>query len=96
MGNTENGLMKKTKKDLIDIILRKDNVERNLNNEIDKAKNQVAVITANYETCSKKGAKLASENLELSHKVKSLTRTNTGLMISTAIFAILYIIAIIF
>ena len=54
MAETNNGLMKKTKVQLIEIILRKDDVERECRDEINNLKNRIKNYDADVEGMSKR------------------------------------------
>lgn len=54
MAETNNGLMKKTKAQLIEIILRKDDVERECRDEINNLKNRIKNYDADVEGMSKR------------------------------------------
>lgn len=54
MAETNNGLMKKTKAQLIEIILRKDDVERECRDEINNLKNRIKNYDADVEGMNKR------------------------------------------
>ena len=54
MAETNNGLMKKTKVQLIEIILRKDDVERECRDEINNLKNRIKNYDADVEGMNKR------------------------------------------
>ena len=54
MAKTNNGLMKKTKAQLIEIILRKDDVERECRDEINNLKNRIKNYDCDVEGMSKR------------------------------------------
>lgn len=61
MSNKETGLMRKTKKELVDIILRKDDVESNLKERLENTANKYAELASKNDALNKSYATLSDE-----------------------------------
>lgn len=78
---TSNSLMKKTKAQLVEIILRKDEVERNLRKDInelcdslDKIKNEKELLEKNFETLKNDYREECDKNASYIQELKDKTK----------------------
>lgn len=67
MSNKENSLMKKTKKELVEIILRKDDVEAKLKEELESCKTKNAELRNKISTLEEQKASL-TKSLETANR----------------------------
>ena len=86
---TSNSLMKKTKAQLVEIILRKDEVERNLRKDInelcdslDKIKNEKELLEKNFETLKNDYREECDKNASYIQELKDKTKRSKILFYS--------------
>lgn len=76
---TNNSLMHKTKKELVDIILRKDDVHKELNRKVEIYKNDIAGISVSNKQLKENIETLRNSNLVYKNKLESCDNTITNL-----------------
>lgn len=69
MSNTNDGLMKKTKKELVEIIIRNDDVREELNNQIDVYKDRAEKMQRECELAGKYAATVSDELTKLKKSI---------------------------
>lgn len=101
-----NSLMRKTKAQLVEIILRKDNIEKNLradingtNSILNEIKNKYNNLEEHYDSLNYDYRDMCDEKTfiecELSNKIKFIRKLSIGLIICIIIIAILSILFLI-
>lgn len=76
MTTNTNGLMKKTKKELVDVILRKDDVERKLSEEITRLTDDREALKDQCKIVNTKVANLKLENSVLNQQVEEFKKVH--------------------
>ena len=88
MSNTENSLMKQTKKELVAIILRKDDTEKKLNKKLADNESTIKTLRENLDESEKNVSQhqnaideLTIVNADVKHSLRNSKRWNIALAI---------------
>ena len=98
-----NSLMRKTKAQLVEIILRKDSIEKNLrtdinetNNTLNEIRNKYNALDENYDNLTYDYRDMCDEKTfiecKLNNKIKLISKLSVGLIVCITIIAVLSII----
>ena len=98
-----NSLMRKTKAQLVEIILRKDNIEKNLradingtNSTLNEIRNKYNALEENYDNLTYDYRNMCDQKnfieYKLNNKIKLISNLSVGLIVCITIIAVLSII----